>query len=549
MKKAQVYSAIICLILLISTSKLDAQKATIIWEKENVEKESEGELIAMDNGEYIKISYEIKPAGGFRPMDIYTATVIKKLDSNFNTIKSNKIPFKEKTYFADEYFKFNNVLYRRPTSYIANATAQKINTNTLEADGEVIDLGTIETARRTGLLGFEMPINNFLESKDKSKFLVLSVSAYDKKKKTTYTMSVYENNMKRVWDKKIELPYLDNVSVYYDCFITNEGKVGIITKQYDTEIKREDISDDYKKLPTYKTKIFLYNATDANPKEILIDVENKFVHTVDVTTEDANGNITLFGLYKTIQNGFIEGYFLSSLNINNNTASSVKKEDIPKDILQAISADLGYNEPSTRKLVYRCTHNIAGNNHYIFEFYTKEFLTPGVGFKVSGTQYTYGDILDICFSKTSNKSTFIRIPKYQSAGDFISYSGFKSIAVNNKLYFFYNDNKKNIETDLTKAPENYYATRKPKLIVNPFKLAKEAKKANEGTSFMNQNGGEDGAFVMATVDESGTLKREVIIDEKQQGITPCVINSIRLNKNKISLYQYYKTIFGSLEVN
>jgi len=83
-------------------------------------------------------------------------------------------------------------------------------------------------------------------------------------------------------------------------------------------------------MPSYKTKLLLYEDKNAKPVEFTLNTGDKFVHTLQLTNDQQN-NLVLFGLYKQKYNGYVNGFFTANINkttkevaISNNNAFPAK---------------------------------------------------------------------------------------------------------------------------------------------------------------------------------------------------------------------------------
>ena len=100
------------------------------------------------------------------------------------------------------------------------------------------------------------------------------------------------------------------------------------------------------------------------------------------------------------------------------------------------------------------------------------------------------------------------------------------MSANNKLVLFYNDEKDNVERDLSKKPDDI---------------------TNFGKSVL----------AMAVIDQKDNLTRNIVYDHRDMKLTTCVRVSQRLTGDKIGLYAHRngglfssaKDMVGILEVN
>ena len=491
-----------------------AQKATIVWGQESKKETSFGSLVMGSNGEIIKLSYEYKGGGMFGGRQTVTP-ILTRYDNRFNEVKSNSFVVDEKGIRMSGILRIKNLIYLMSNKYDKDSKstsyfAQAINVTSLNTEGPVINFGSFDAAGGGFFSGTTESTVKFIQSKDSSKLLVFAMTPYNKKENEKYYMAVYDDNMKKLWEKTVELPYLDKFVMMYDYFVTNKGEVGVLFKHYDQEVKKEAVRVDGAKVPAYKTKLIIYNNTSAKAPEMIFNLNNKFIHNIDLTT-DASDNLTLFGTYKEKESGHINGYFISSIDTKSNAVSLKKMEAFPQDLVELLDKDdqgsKKEKDPGLQ-VYFRLKESMLRDNgslDYILEFYRMVEHTVSNG-RYTRTYYTYeyGDIIVVNVNQ-AGKTTFVRIPKMQFSTDFTAASSFVSITHNNKLYFFYNDDKDNIDRDLTKKPAT-----------------------------CSHFGGS--SFVMTTVDEKGAFTRQELFTNKGQSLTCCTKLCGKLAKNKVSLY-------------
>lgn len=493
-----------------------SQKATITWGTESKKESAFGGLIMGDNGEMLKLSYEYKGGGLFGGKQTVTPS-ITRYDTRFNEQKTNTFTADENGIRMNGFLRVKNLIYLMSSKYdkdskSTNYSAQPVNVSTLNPEGALINFGSFDATRGGGLFASTTESTvKFIQSKDSSKLLVFAMTPYNKKENEKYYMAVYDDNMKKIWEKTVELPYQDKFVVLHDYFVTNKGEVGVLFKHYDQEVTKESVKVDGERVPAYKTKLLIYNNTNTAPPEIVLNVNNKFVNNLDLTT-DATDNLTLFGLYKTKESGHVTGYFITSIDRKTNAVSLKKMEAFPQELLELIDEDdqASKKEKDPGLQAFFQLRDVLqrdnGSLDYILEYYRKDEHTTQNNRGYSRTYYTYalGDIIDINVTP-NGKTTFVRVPKMQYSADWWPFSSFVALTVKNKLYLFYNDDKDNIVRDLTKKPERC---------------------TNFGKS----------TFTMTTIDEKGEFTRGALFSNKDMDITNFTTYCKRLSKNKINLY-------------
>lgn len=496
-------------------SSVFAQKANVMWGELSKKETSFQGLVNCSNGNIVKLSYE-EQGGGFLGGKKTVTPILTSYDSKFNELKENSFSAEEDGMRTNGFLKVKDKIYLQSSKYDKETKstgyyAQAIDLNTLNPVGNTISFGSFE-ARSGGWFSSARESQvNFIQSRDSSKLLVFALTPYTKKENEKYYLAVYDEAMNKLWDKTVELPYEDKYVIMFDYFITNKGDVGVLFKHYDQEVKKESVKVDGARVPSYKTKLLIYNKNTTNPKEMIFDVDNKFVENVDLST-DASDNLTLFGTYKVKESGHLTGYFISSIDPVSQKITLKKMEQFPQALNELLDEDdqgLKKEKDPGPQIWFKFRESLIRDNKsedFLLEFYKKTQVTVSDERGRSRTYYTYefGDIIDINITQ-SGKSTFVRIPKMQYSTDFTMCSGYISMIYGNKLCLFYNDDKDNITRDLAKKPE-------------------ACKKFGKSS------------FVMTILDDKGEFTREQLYSNDDMPVTTCTIYCNKLGKNKISLY-------------
>ena len=512
----------------LATSALNAQKVKVSWSEESKVELEYGSLVKGNGTEMVKLCFENKGGGLFSKRT--TTPVLSRYNNKLveqglksYTVAEDNIVFNGLVSVQNNLFMFTNQYDKESKS--TTFYSQKIDAQTLNPVGKpntVAVMAAIDRGRQS--------TGNYELSKDSSRVLFFGLSPYSKKDVEKYYMSVYDAGMTKLWDNTVQLPYLDKFVAISDYMVTNDGSVGIIIKHYDKEVVKEKIKEDGSNVPAYKTKFLLYQKGEAKPKEYVLDMKDKFVQTVQLVG-DKNNSLSLFGLYKNKYDGYVTGYFMASLNQGKNNIETSKMEAFSDELVTLIKKDKqGSNKEKDPGL--SSNFNLAdiveradGSKDYILEYYQRQEVSHYNGRTWSSyTVYTYGDIIDLHVK--DEKTVVTRIPKWQITRNTSIYSGFKAVSTNNKLVLFYNDEKDNVERDLSKKPDDI---------------------TNFGKSVL----------AMAVIDQKDNLTRNIVYDHRDMKLTTCVRVSQKLTGDKIGLYAHKngglfssaKDMVGILEVN
>lgn len=506
-----------------------AQKVKLTWGEESKQELSYGSLVPGTGTEMVKLCFETSGGGLFSKkvstpiLARYDNKLVEKGVKSF-TAEEDNVKFNNLLSVKGNLFMFTNRYEKTDKS--TTFYTQKIDAKTLAPSGRPINLGVMAALDRN-----KQSTAHYELSKDSSKILFFGLSPYSKKENEKYYMAVYDNVMNKLWDNTVELPYKDKFVDVLDYVVANNGAVGVIMKHYDKEVKKEKIKEDGSNVPAYKAKFLLYEKGVAKPKEYVLDLQDKYVHSLQLTA-DNNSNLTLFGLYKNKYDGYVSGYLITTINPADSKVEVKKMEAFPPDMIDLVKKDKqGSNKEKDPGLSgYFSLKDVViredGTMDYLLEFYRMDVITTySQNTYRTYTVYNYGDIIDVMVNP-AKPSQFVRLPKWQQTTSTSLYSGFKALTIKNKLVIFYNDDRDNVERELEKRPE-------------------------EMTNFKKS------VLAMAVIDQKSNLVRSAVYDHRDMNLTTCINVSQKLANDKIGLYAQRngglfssaKDMIGLLEIN
>jgi hypothetical protein len=497
---------------LLFITSVNAQKVTVTWGEESKKELDYQSLVNGQGSDMVKLCFETH-GGGFKKKTI--TPILSRYNDKLAEVTTREIGADDNDVVFNELISIKKKLFLFTSQYdkgekSTNFYCQPMNITTLNSEGPNISLGSFDAIKKTS----QTTVGYFLSS-DSSKIMMFGKAPYKKKENEKYYMGVYDQDMKKMWDNTVELPYLDKFIAVLGSIVTNDGKVGVIIKHYDQEVTKESVKGDGSRMPSYTTKFLLYEKGSNKPTEFILDLKDKFVHAIRLTS-DNNSNFVLFGLYKTKHNGHINGYFITTIDKQSKKVTLSKMESFPDDLVELVKKDKQasdkesdpglHDEFGLSDIVKREDGSIDYLVEYLQIIRHETTQSTGNGFSYTRIyyEYRYGDIIDISAKQNAN-TVFTRIPKLQISIDKTIYSHFKALPYKDKLLLFYNDDRDNVERDLSKRPDD----------VVKF-----------GRSIM----------MMTTIDSKGGISREMIFDHKKMDLTTCVRECCVLDKNRIGLY-------------
>ena len=486
---------------------VSAQKIKLNWSEESKEPMLVLQLLHTDDGHILKLAMNMNMFGG------NVTPTLFRYDESLNLVDQKSITASEKNIdYAGSlrttggYFMMLNQYDKsdKSTSYYA----QRIDTKTLQVSGDPVRVGAFEAISRSRQSNVR-----YERSRDSSKVLLFGTapnSARKSKDNERYYMGVFDENMKKTWEANVELPYQDKYIDIYDYLVTNDGDVCVIIKHYDQEVKRESVREEGAKVPSYKVKLLVYKKGSDKPHEYVLATENKYVASVELTSDD-QGKLSMLGLYKTKQDGFINGYFLLSVDMNSDKIDMAQMNPFPPSLVNQVHNDgQGGNREKDPGLsiAFHLASVQQRSNHsldYILEYDQETHITytHANGMTTTVDKYKCGDIIDMNVA-TDGTVKYARIAKEQS--DKIgTYTGFLAMPYGEKLLIFYNDDPKNLEREADKSPKS----------INGY----------SGTS-----------LILATVSETGAVHRRELFDHDNTKLTTCVKDCVMAGPNRLVMY-------------
>ena len=500
-------------IFLLSFIAAKAQKVQLTWGQESKTEMVFNSFVKGKGNEMIKLSFEEHK--GFFTKPTITPFLVR-YNSKLEEAGVKSFGVDEKDIVFEKLLSVKNKLFMFTSQYDKDAKAtnyfvQKVDIVSLEPIGQPISLGAFDAIRKTSTTTIDFSL-----SSDSSKILLFGIAPVSKKENQKYFIGVYDADMKKLWDQTVELPYLDKYIDIIDHVVTNEGKVGVLIKHYDQEVKKEAIYTDGEKIPAYKTKFLFYDQSKGKPNEYVLDFGGKFVHKLEVTSDNGK-NLYLFGLYKNKYNGYVAGFFAATIDKSTNVVTTTSQAPFPQELIDQIRVDRqGSNRERDPGLgseftLAQVVDKHDGSKDYLLEYASEVFVpstTTMSGGRMSSTasywKYGYGDIIDLAV-KGNGKVVITRVPKLQSTINVRSYSNFKALPYKDKLLIFYNDDADNITRDIAKKPES----------VDKF-----------GHSVL----------AMAVIDDKGNLTREVVQENRNAKLVPAIRECHIIDNNTIGMY-------------
>ncbi len=376
---------------------------------------------------------------------------------------------------------------------------QELNKETLEPAGKPLKIGSFGTVPASEIL-----THPYIISPDGNKILFRGKIPKTKAKDAEYVFIQYDATMKEEWRNsysvKGERDYLHSFN------FMNDGTLLCLSN-----IKLE------KKNPLgFDVSILLFNKNLKKPSQTPIIVKSNAVTSMKIVSQE-NDEYKMFGMY-THQYGYgHKGYFTADFNSTDKSFKVKVAEDFSRSLLKILDKqDQAYASSDVIAYGFRPVSSIQKSNgsiDHIIECQSRETIgnstqfgtgTNSWTFETASYYYTNHSLLVVNVD-AGGKSRLTFIPKFQCA----SYqnrlaNGFMTMPYKDKLLFFYNDWKKNIE----------YSNEDVKLLGCPSNFKKSS-------------------FIMNTLQADGSFQRKILFDNDERGFYPAISYFIRVTDNKI----------------
>ena len=314
----------------------------------------------------------------------------------------------------------------------------------------------------------------------------------DKLNNDVIGMQVFDQDMNKIWGDEMRMPYteakMDNLSF----IVSDDAKVYILAKVYEGETAREQRD---KKIPNYHLELLIYEQGKSTPDIVQIKLNNLVPKSAYLFETEA-GEILLGGFYAKSLIKPTDGAFVLQLDRASKTTSILNGGlfEIPSSLIKtnASAREVRQMERKEKKddegdigvdnLIIRSIYVLKdGTIMLTAEEYLVTVTTTYSGFGVnrtSNTRYdTYANDIYLINAEKDGTSWVRKIPKSQHSTD---YSGpelsFNSIFAKDQLYFFYTDNKKNLNLASDEAPKTHQQFRGGYLACVSFDRKGEMKK-------------------------------------------------------------------------
>ncbi|MEO0778187.1 MAG: hypothetical protein AAF146_16590 [Bacteroidota bacterium] len=457
-------SGILALLLLVGSTTLVAQgnnvrlDAQINWGEEYTEPSGSflSKVVATQGeGFYALREKRVTGLTGELPNKIYLEYYHNR---KMKMLKSREIDlrYKNKKRQLEEVMMLGGKLYLL-TSFHNEAKkknylfTQRIDNRSLNLKKDLQMIGEIDTrgVLREGSFDYHI-------SRDSQTILVINKLPNKKSEPERFALRVFDDNFTEQWQKDIHLPY-DNQNFSIEEYrVDNAGNVYLLGILYNGN------RASYKGRPNYQYIILSYPAAGAQPQQYKLQLRDQFI--TDLTFRIArNGRLVCSGFYSDVGTASVKGTYFLQIDPQTKEVfqQSLKAFDFDfllddysasrqRRIRRAEAEGDLRNEPelyrySLDDLILRSDGGVVliAEQYYVDERSFRDIYT---GVFNTNFYYNYNDIIVVNIRPSGEIEWATRIPKRQvSTNDGGYYSSYAMSIVRDKIYFVFNDNRRNYD--------------------------------------------------------------------------------------------------------
>lgn len=518
MKKTIVLLILSNLIALGAISQTKSKKVDIIWgnEYKQSKKSTLSDVVGYDDTGIYALKFK---AGGVYGLN--SKYTLEHYDNEMNLSKSYELILEEGKKNRDLEFisildnnlylfsSFRNQKLKKKFLFV-----QTVDNNTLKPNN---DLKKISEIDYKGYSKYNSGTFNLEYSNDSSRVLVYYHLPYDKGENEKFGIHVFDNKFELLWEKEITLPFEEELFTFEDFEVSNDGDVYLLGILFNEKMKTKR-----KGKPNYKYLILNYFDNGNQINEYPISVEGKFLSEMQIAINQSK-DIICGGFYSEKGVVGINGSYFLRLD---GTTKEIVSTNFKKFDIDFITQNF-----TARKEKKAKKRDAKGKDQELFQYDLDEIIlksdggallvgeqyyvnivttttTSANGGTTTTTKYTYhyNDIIVINLSPEGTIDWNVKIAKKQiTTNDNGFYSSYALSVVNDKLYFVFNDNPKNL---YYKGDGKYY----------------------------NFTRGKDALAVLVELDLDGIQDREALFSTSQANILARPKVCKQISKNQLIIF-------------
>lgn len=511
-------SLVITVFIVLSSLAAVSQEVNVYWGKENpVDRKGRTELLGRRGNlifgykesrkelSLLKYSADDLQIKGETPLigNAGKGSIVIDNDNEFNQF----LMMKNKTYFSVS-------KYDRKAD--KNSIYMQEITNEGKMTGKLTKLADISAKSRRNSGSFLM-----FTSKDSLKLLIVNNPPYEKYAGEKFIFNIFDENLKALHKLEVALPYKDKNFSAEDYILGNDGIIYLLARiDLEKKDKKKDEAGYYYEIltitPTGKGEV----------SEFELKLPNKYINDVSYTLDEAKGIIICSGFYGKIEKkGFsyddINGIFYLRINKESKIVEASDTKELDKDFIAELTSQRKANKGrgisncfTIKKFVTKSDGGAVLIAEYTYD-YVQVVTTTDPKTGATTTRYIYhyirNNILAININPDGSIKWYTNIPKYQhTTNDGGAYNSFMFATHNDKMYFIYNEDPRNLD------PAKVKTVKDMRTMTRPYK----------STS------------VLVELSESGEFTKKTLFSNKQNKITLMPDRDISVSDNEKIAYAF-----------
>ncbi len=331
---------------------------------------------------------------------------------------------------------------------------QTVDKKSMIPNGKVIDIVEIDYSGHdrwnSGSYSYDL-------SRDSSKILIYYNLPYERGDAERFGFKVYDSGMNELWSEEVVLPYEDKLFSVEDYKVDNNGNVHLIGRLYKDVVKDKRKGD-----PNYSYQVLSYYDEGQDLEEYSIKLEDRFITDLQIAITD-DQNIICGGFYSDKGSFSIKGsYFLQvdgktkevmsksfrEFGIDFITQNMTERQEKKAKKKESKGKSVEMYEYDLDDIIIKSDGGamLIGEQYYMYVT-TNTTTTANGGTTTTTTyHYIYNDIIAIKIDSEGDIEWTEKIAKRQhTTNDNGFYSSYAMAVVDGSLYFFFNDNPKNLD--------------------------------------------------------------------------------------------------------
>ncbi len=265
-----------------------------------------------------------------------------------------------------------------------------------------------------------------------------------------FFFKVYNPDMKEIYNNKIKLPLVDKAFSIIQTEITNKGNIYMLAKIQPDPRKAKRM-----KVLIYDYKLLRFDNTTKSVDEFVVKGK-KYILVDAIFGVDDDENVDIYGFLVRKGKTNYEGIYHQKLDIATKqfrNPGDAKKADymftkMEKPAFRSERLLEKYDQMYNYKLI-DVLQLSNGGSVVIAEhrnYWVDSIIVPGSKEIIYNDYYKFNDVLVAYCNPDNYMEWMTRVPKSQySYNDLGRYSSIAYTAIGEKVFLFYNDNKKNIK--------------------------------------------------------------------------------------------------------